>query len=60
MTPKKLKEIRRRLGMTQKTMADELGVTVTTVARWEIGERSIRPQIEEAIKDLERRMKAAL
>lgn len=34
-----IKELRRRLGITQKRLAEELGVTLATVGRWECGLR---------------------
>jgi transcriptional regulator with XRE-family HTH domain len=36
--------VRRIAGVTQQQLADELGVTQTTVARWERGERTPRPE----------------
>ena len=41
MTGTQLKRRRRQLGLTQRQLADRLGVTETTVARWERGERRI-------------------
>jgi transcriptional regulator with XRE-family HTH domain len=41
MTGEELKAIREELGWTQSQMADELGVTPNTVARWERGEMEI-------------------
>ena len=42
MTGDELRRVRReRLGMSQAVLADRLGTTVTTVARWERGERAI-------------------
>lgn len=37
MTAKEVKAIRARLGMTQKQLADSVGVARVTVARWECG-----------------------
>jgi DNA-binding transcriptional regulator YiaG len=41
MTPHDVQTIRRRLRMTQRELALALGVTVTTVARWEQGARAV-------------------
>jgi DNA-binding transcriptional regulator YiaG len=43
MTPQDVKELRRRLGWTQRQLAAALNVTVTTVARWEQGARTVTP-----------------
>lgn len=37
------KRLRRRLGLTQKGLAQELGVSLPTVGRWECGMRRISP-----------------
>jgi transcriptional regulator with XRE-family HTH domain len=37
MTPEQLKQRRRALGMTQRQIADALGVDRQTVSRWEVG-----------------------
>lgn len=39
---KRIAEFRKDLGITQKELADKLGVTVTTIANWENGRRSLR------------------
>lgn len=41
MTPQDLKALRSRLGMTQKELAEAVGVWPATVARWEQGGRGI-------------------
>jgi DNA-binding transcriptional regulator YiaG len=43
MTPQDVKELRRRLGWTQRQLAAALNVTDTTVARWEQGARTVSP-----------------
>ena len=39
MKQKIIKEIRRQLGLTQKRLAEESGVTLATVGLWECGLR---------------------
>lgn len=39
LSPHEFRERRQQLGLTQRQLARELGVTETTVARWERGER---------------------
>jgi DNA-binding transcriptional regulator YiaG len=41
MSPSELKSIRAGLRMTQAELAEALGVTWNTVARWETGQRRI-------------------
>lgn len=41
LSPAQFRERRHHLGLTQRQLAHELGVTETTVARWERGERSL-------------------
>jgi DNA-binding transcriptional regulator YiaG len=39
MSPAELKEIRAQMRLTQVALAEVLGVTWSTVARWETGQR---------------------
>jgi DNA-binding transcriptional regulator YiaG len=43
MTRLDVQTLRKRLGWTQRQLAAALNVTVTTVARWEQGARSVTP-----------------
>lgn len=48
MTPAKLRAARKRLGMTQRRLAEALGVPPNTVYRWETGRMAIlHPRILE-------------
>lgn len=38
MSVKNIRSLRKGAGMTQKELADKLGVTITTVSRWEKGD----------------------
>ncbi len=38
--PKRVKEVRRQLGLSQEELAHELGVSFATVNRWENGRTS--------------------
>ncbi len=52
MTPKDIKRLRERLGMTQEQFAERLGVARETVARWEIGANAPRGLSLKALKEL--------
>lgn len=43
MKQRNIKELRQQLGLTQKRLAKELGVTLATVGRWECGLREPSP-----------------
>lgn len=54
-TPERIKALRRRAGMSQEAFAAALGVTVSTVTKWE-GDRA-RPRTLaalRALRDMER------
>ena len=59
MTKEQLRKRRKRMGITQAELAARLGVTVTTVARWEIGDRGIREKVAERIVELDKELKGA-
>ena len=52
MIVNRVKELRTAAGMTQKTLADQLGVTVPTVSKWELGQRT--PELDRlfSMKDI--------
>jgi transcriptional regulator with XRE-family HTH domain len=50
MMPTQLKRIRRELGLTQKQLAERLGVIPVTVARWELGLRGISEPVARLIQ----------
>ena len=48
MVVNRVKELRTAAGMTQKALADQLGVTVPTVSKWELGQRT--PELERVFR----------
>jgi transcriptional regulator with XRE-family HTH domain len=50
MTGKRFKQIRLKLGLTQKQLAKLLGVWTNTVAVWDRGEKPIPTTVELAMK----------
>ena len=48
MIVNRVKELRTTAGMTQKALADQLGVTVPTVSTWELGQRT--PELERVFR----------
>jgi len=57
MTGKELKEWRKQYGLTQVELSKLLGVTRSTVARWEIGIRPISPYLHLALATIAREIK---
>lgn len=53
MTREELRRIRRAMGLTQRQLADKLGVTSTSVARMERGEQKIMQVTTLAVKYLQ-------
>lgn len=52
MESKDLRKIRKGLDLTQKQLAEMLGVAENTVARWERGELKIPPYLHLAMKQI--------
>jgi DNA-binding transcriptional regulator YiaG len=52
MTGPQLRRTRRQLGLTQVGLATALGVTSTTVARWERGESGISEPVARLVRIL--------
>ncbi len=50
MTPNRLRELRKRLGLTQEAFAKRVGVAPNTVARWERGEIGMKQTTERLIE----------
>jgi len=53
MTPDQLKSIRATLGLSQQSLADQLGVSRNTVNRWEMGVHPISPLVDKLIRTLQ-------
>ena len=50
VTKDEVKRLRAKLGMTQQELADSLGVTQTSVARWEMGMHQIEEPTARLLK----------
>lgn len=61
MTPEDLRTRRRRLGLSQTQLAEQLGVTQNTISRWELGEMEIAnpTMLRLALERLEDQRRAA-
>lgn len=53
MTPTQLKAARKRLGLSQTTLADELGISRSGVQKMELGQRPIERRTVLAVMYLE-------
>jgi DNA-binding transcriptional regulator YiaG len=55
-----VKDIRKRLGLTSEGLARELGVSVTTVSRWETGRHKPSKLALQRIKEVQVRLEHRL
>ena len=55
LKPVDVRRIRSRLDMTQKQLADNLGVDRITIGRWESGKSTPHPIFARALQNLENR-----
>ena len=51
--PTYIKDLRRRLGLTQRAFGEAIGATITTVSRWENGKMRPLPVYQQIIRELE-------
>ena len=57
MKPKQVLELRKRLELTQRELADEIGATQETVSRWETGAHLPRGANLKALRNLAEKAK---
>jgi len=53
-----VKELRRRLGLTQEQFAQKIGVTYSTVNNWENGKRTPQPFLLRRLKEMKEELDA--
>jgi DNA-binding transcriptional regulator YiaG len=58
MTGQELKALRHQMGLTQKELAEKIGVPWNTVARWEVGMRKIAEPIARLVHYIAKEVKA--
>ena len=49
----RIKELRKRLGLTQEAFAEKLGISVNTVRRWEYGKTKPSRMAQKLLKEIE-------
>ena len=54
MTPNEIKDLRKRMGLTQVQLAQKLHVSFATLNRWERGHNKPLPDRMERLKELDR------
>ncbi len=54
MTPDNLKTLRAKMGLTQAQLAKQMGVTVSTIAKWEQAVHPIPPLASTLLRTIKR------
>lgn len=54
MDPEKIIALREKLGITQRELAEKLGITVHAVRKWEQGKRQIKGAALKLLQELEK------
>ena len=57
--PALIRELRRRLGLTQEQFAQKVGVTYSTINHWENGKRTPQPYLVQRLLELKTELDAA-
>jgi transcriptional regulator with XRE-family HTH domain len=60
MTAAQLKKQRQQIGLSQRKLAEALGVTIRTLSRWECNAVAPPPYVELALAELKRRLSKPL
>ncbi len=58
MTAQELKDLRHQMGLTQRELAEKIGVPWNTVARWEVGMRKIAEPIARLVHYIAKEVRA--
>lgn len=52
-TPERIKELRRRLQVTQRTLAEQLDIRHATICHWETGQHTVSPRYAQKLDRME-------
>ena len=57
MSPREIQKLRKALGLTQQALADTIGASQVSVARWETGVHEAQGANLKALRELEQKAK---